>query len=145
MIERDITPVLKRLAAQYPVVTITGPRQSGKTTLAKNLFLDKPYLSLEDPDTRRFALDDPRGFLSQFSQGAILDEIQRAPDLVSYLQSMVDKNPAPGRFVLTGSHQFELMTQVSQSLAGRSAVLRLLPFTLAESLRLKGSKQNINL
>ena len=115
MIERDITPVLKRLAAQYPVVTITGPRQSGKTTLAKSLFLDKPYLSLEDPDTRRFALDDPRGFLSQFSQGAILDEIQRAPDLVSYLQSMVDKNPAPGRFVLTGSHQFELMTQVSQS------------------------------
>ena len=102
-------------------------------------------MSLEDPDTRRFALDDPRGFLSQFSHGAILDEIQRAPDLVSYLQSMVDKSPEPGKFVLTGSHQFELMTQVSQSLAGRSAVLRLLPFTLAETHRLKGSKQHLNL
>ena len=102
-------------------------------------------MSLEDPDTRRFALDDPRGFLSQFSHGAIFDEIQRAPDLVSYLQSMVDKSPEPGKFVLTGSHQFELMTQVSQSLAGRSAVLRLLPFTLAETHRLKGSKQHLNL
>ena len=145
MIKRDIVPVLKKLASQYPVVTITGPRQSGKTTLAKSLFTNKPYMSLEDPDTRRFALDDPRGFLSQFSHGAIFDEIQRAPDLVSYLQSMVDKSPEPGKFVLTGSHQFELMTQVSQSLAGRSAVLRLLPFTLAETHRLKGSKQHLNL
>ncbi|OYU43469.1 MAG: AAA family ATPase [Burkholderiales bacterium PBB4] len=139
MIIRNITPVLKRLAGQYPVITLTGPRQSGKTTLAKSLFPDKPYVTLEDPDTRRFAMDDPRGFLSNYAHGAILDEVQRAPDLPSYLQGMVDANAQPGRFILTGSQQFELMTQVTQSLAGRTAVLRLLPFTLAEAQRLRGS------
>ncbi len=138
MIERNIAPVLQRLATQYPVITLTGPRQSGKTTLAKSLFADKPYVSLEDPDTRRYATDDPRGFLAQYAQGAIFDEIQRVPELASYLQGMVDADPQPGRFILTGSHQFELMTQVSQSLAGRTAVLRLLPFTLAEVQRLRG-------
>ncbi len=135
MIERNIQAVLARLAGQYPVVTLTGPRQSGKTTLARALFPDKPYVSLEDPDVRRFAQDDPRGFLNGYRQGAILDEIQRAPALPSYLQGMVDANPAPGQFILTGSQQFELMTQVTQSLAGRTALLRLLPFTLAEALR----------
>lgn len=138
MIERNIAPVLLQLATQYPVITLTGPRQSGKTTLTRRLFSDKPYVTLEDPDTRRFATEDPRGFLMQFAQGAILDEIQRAPELTSYLQGMVDADPKPGRFVLTGSHQFELMSQVSQSLAGRTAVLRLLPFTLAEVRRLRG-------
>ena len=138
MIERNIAPVLLQLATQYPVITLTGPRQSGKTTLTRRLFSDKPYVTLEDPDTRRFAMEDPRGFLMQFAQGAILDEIQRAPELTSYLQGMVDADPKPGRFVLTGSHQFELMSQVSQSLAGRTAVLRLLPFTLAEVHRLRG-------
>ena len=138
MIERNIAPVLLQLASQYPVITLTGPRQSGKTTLTRRLFSDKPYVTLEDPDTRRFATEDPRGFLMQFAQGAILDEIQRAPELTSYLQGMVDADPKPGRFVLTGSHQFELMSQVSQSLAGRTAVLRLLPFTLAEVHRLRG-------
>ena len=138
MIERNIAPVLQQLATQYPVITLTGPRQSGKTTLTRHLFPDKPYVTLEDPDTRRFATEDPRGFLMQFAQGAILDEIQRAPELTSYLQGMVDADPKPGRFVLTGSHQFELMSQVSQSLAGRTAVLRLLPFTLAEVHRLRG-------
>ena len=138
MIERNIAPVLLQLATQYPVITLTGPRQSGKTTLTRHLFPDKPYVTLEDPDTRRFATEDPRGFLMQFAQGAILDEIQRAPELTSYLQGMVDADPKPGRFVLTGSHQFELMSQVSQSLAGRTAVLRLLPFTLAEVHRLRG-------
>lgn len=138
MIERNIAPVLLQLATQYPVITLTGPRQSGKTTLTRRLFSDKPYVTLEDPDTRRFATEDPRGFLMQFAQGAILDEIQRAPELTSYLQGMVDADPKPGRFVLTGSHQFELMSQVSQSLAGRTAVLRLLPFTLAEVHRLRG-------
>ncbi len=138
MIERNIVPVLQQLATQYPVITLTGPRQSGKTTLTRRLFSDKPYVTLEDPDSRRFATEDPRGFLMQFAQGAILDEIQRAPELTSYLQGMVDADPKPGRFVLTGSHQFELMSQVSQSLAGRTAVLRLLPFTLAEVHRLRG-------
>ena len=138
MIERNIAPVLLQLATQYPVITLTGPRQSGKTTLTRRLFSDKPYVTLEDPDTRRFATEDPRGFLMQYAQGAILDEIQRAPELTSYLQGMVDADPKPGRFVLTGSHQFELMSQVSQSLAGRTAVLRLLPFTLAEVHRLRG-------
>ncbi len=137
MIERDIAPVLRQLASRYPVITLTGPRQSGKTTLAKSLFFDKPYVTLEDPDTRRYAADDPRGFLAQYMQGAILDEIQRAPELASYLQGLVDANQQPGRFILTGSHQFELMSQVSQSLAGRTAVLRLLPFTLAEARRLR--------
>ncbi len=145
MIERNITPVLRRLASKYPVITLTGPRQSGKTTLAKSLFSDKPYVTLEDPDTRRYAIDDPRGFLSDYAQGGIFDEIQRAPELVSYLQGMVDTNPQPGRFILTGSHQFELMTQVSQSLAGRTAVLRLLPFTLAEVQRLSGALASQNL
>lgn len=135
MIDRDIAPLLARLAAQYPVVTLTGPRQSGKTTLARAAFPHLPYVSLEDPDLRRFAAQDPRGFLSGLAGGALLDEIQRAPELPSYLQSIVDADPRPGRFVLTGSQQFELMTQVSQSLAGRTAVLRLLPFTLAEAVR----------
>ena len=137
MIARNIAPLLQHLATQYPVITVTGPRQSGKTTLVKSVFPDKPYLTLEDPDVRRFALDDPRGFLGGYQHGAVFDEIQRAPQLASYLQGMVDADAQPGRFLLTGSHQFELMTQVSQSLAGRTAVLRLLPFTLAEVQRMK--------
>lgn len=132
MIKRHIEPLLRKLAAQYPIVTLVGPRQSGKTTLARMVFPDKPYVSLEDPDLRRFATEDPRGFLLSYQVGAVLDEIQRTPELPSYLQSMVDADPSPGRFVLTGSHQFELMMQVSQSLAGRTALLRLLPLTLAE-------------
>jgi predicted AAA+ superfamily ATPase len=145
MIERDITPLLHKLATQYPVVTLTGPRQSGKTTLARSCFPHLPWTSLEDPDTRRFALEDPRGFLAQFPQGAVLDEIQRAPELASYLQGIVDADARPGRFILTGSHQFELMTQVSQSLAGRTALLRLLPFTLAESCRIAKSREAADL
>lgn len=141
MIERNITPVFRSLARQYPVVTLTGPRQSGKTTLARTQFPHLPYVSLEDPDQRRFALDDPRGFLAQHPDGAVLDEIQRAPDLLSYLQGMVDEDRRPGRFILTGSQQFELMTRVSQSLAGRTALVRLLPFTLAEVQRLKGTAE----
>lgn len=135
MIDRNIAPLLVKLAGQYPVVTLTGPRQSGKTTLVKALFPGKPYVTLEDPDIRRFAADDPRGFLAQYKSGAIFDEIQRAPELPSYLQGLVDANPAPGHFILTGSQQFELMTQVTQSLAGRTAILRLLPLTLAEVQR----------
>ncbi len=138
MITRNIAPQFLRLAGLYPVMTLTGPRQSGKTTLAKSLFPGKPYVTLEDPDVRRYAADDPRGFLASYPDGAIFDEIQRAPELPSYLQGIVDADPTPGRFILTGSQQFELMTQVSQSLAGRTGVLRLLPFTLAEVQRLRG-------
>ena len=99
MIERHIQPLLIRLAGQYPVMTLTGPRQSGKTTLAQTVFPDKPYVSLEDPDIRQFAQSDPRGFLAQFPDGVILDEIQRTPELPSYLQTLVDQNPKAGRYV----------------------------------------------
>lgn len=132
MIHRDLSPLLLKSATRYPVVTVTGPRQSGKTTLCRHLFPDKPYISLEAPDVRRYATEDPRGFLASVRDGAILDEIQRVPDLTSYLQVMVDADPTPGRFILTGSQQFELMSGISQSLAGRTAVLRLLPLSLGE-------------
>jgi len=119
-------------ASQFPVVTIVGPRQSGKTTLVRDTFPDKTYCSLENPDVRAFATDDPRGFLAQLDQGAILDEVQRAPHLLSYLQQMIDENGAPGRFILTGSQHFLLMENISQSLAGRTAMLTLLPLSLPE-------------
>ncbi len=132
MIRRQIEPVLLGLADKYPVVTVTGPRQSGKTTLCRQVFPDKAYVSLEDPDTRRYARDDPRGFLAAYREGAVLDEIQRTPDLVSYLQGEVDRDDRPGRFILAGSQQFEVMSTISQSLAGRTAMLRLLPFSFNE-------------
>ncbi|MCL4449143.1 MAG: ATP-binding protein [Actinobacteria bacterium] len=131
MIKRDIENILIKLATQYPVVTITGPRQSGKTTLIKYVFSDKKYVNLETPDMRRFALADPRGFLNQYDN-AILDEIQRAPELLSYIQPIVDENKEPGRFIITGSQQFEVLNNISQSLAGRTALLKLLPFSIAE-------------
>jgi len=135
MIERDMLPTMLQASREYPVVTLTGPRQSGKTTLCRMAFPDKTYINLEAPDIRRFAQDDPRGFLATIPDGAILDEIQRAPDIPSYLQEMVDQNPAAGRFILTGSQQFELMDRVSQSLAGRTALLRLLPLSIHELKR----------
>ena len=132
LINRTIEEYLHAVAGKYPVVTITGPRQSGKTTLCRKAFATKPYANLEAPDVRQFALDDPRGFLSQYPDGAIFDEIQRAPDLVSYLQPHVDEDPREGRFVLTGSQQFEVTTTITQSLAGRTALIKLLPFSIAE-------------
>jgi predicted AAA+ superfamily ATPase len=132
MIKRHIEPKLRQWAEQYPVITVTGPRQSGKTTLCRALFKNKPYLSLEDIDNREFAKTDPRGFLAEIPDGAVLDEIQYAPDLVSYIQTIVDETPSPGKFILTGSRQFEMMEKVSQSLAGRTAVARLLPFSFGE-------------
>jgi hypothetical protein len=132
MIARTLQPVATRRAQSYPVVTITGPRQSGKTTLARATFPDHAYASLEDPDQRAYAREDPRGFLGQFPDGVILDEIQRAPDLPSYIQTSVDTDPRAGRFILTGSQNLLLLRSVSQSLAGRASVLHLLPLSSAE-------------
>ena len=132
MIDRDLAASLRRLAGSFPVVTLTGPRQSGKTTLARHVFGDLPYVSLEDPGELAFAQEDPKGFLARFAQGAVFDEAQRWPALFSWLQGLVDANRQPGRFILTGSQQFGLMAGVTQSLAGRAAVLNLWPLSLAE-------------
>ncbi|RMG25798.1 MAG: ATP-binding protein [Methanobacteriota archaeon] len=132
LIDRQIEEILAVLRNQYPVITITGPRQSGKTTLVKKVFPDKPYYNLENPDIREFALSDPRGFLKQMTAGAILDEIQRVPVLLSYLQAIVDQDPSPGKFILTGSNQFLMMQDITQTLAGRTVLLKLLPFSIGE-------------
>ena len=132
MISRDMYPALVRASQQYPVVTVTGPRQSGKTTLCRATFPESAYINLEAPDTRAFAQDDPRGFLATIPDGAILDEIQRVPELPSYIQGIVDSASFQGKFILTGSQQFEVMSQISQSLAGRTALLKLLPLSINE-------------
>ena len=139
MIEREITHVLISLFRQYPFVTVTGPRQSGKTTLCRAAFPSLKYANLEAPDQRDFAESDPRGFLSQLGKGAIIDEVQHVPALLSYLQVMADENGGNGLFVLTGSEQFRLSEAISQSLAGRTALLRLLPFSMAERQRIGAS------
>ncbi len=132
MLKRQATDTLLEKSRQYPVVAITGPRQSGKSTLARALFSNKPYVSLEDPDQRQFAIDDPRRFLGQFPEGAVLDEVQHCPELFSYLQSLVDSQSKMGLFILTGSQQFGLLSKITQSLAGRVGAVQLLPFTLHE-------------
>ncbi len=132
MIQRALQPYLLRDAGYYPVVTLTGPRQSGKTTLARNTFPDFDYVNLEESESRMFAREDPKGFLKRYPGPVIIDEIQRAPDIFSYIQSSVDKDDASGRFILTGSHNFLLMEQISQTLAGRCGILNLLPFSRAE-------------
>ena len=134
MIPRTIAPKIIQYSKQYPVVTITGPRQSGKTTLCKTLFPDIPYVSLESIEERSFATSDPKGFLNRFPNGAVLDEIQRTPNLLSYIQVIVDESQKPGQFIITGSQNFELLNTVSQSLAGRTAIARLLPFSFDEIL-----------
>lgn len=131
-VSREIYNELIASCHAFPVVTITGPRQSGKTTLLKNVFPDKKYVSLEDPDIRQMAVTDPRSFLGQSDTGLIIDEIQRVPELVSYIQGIVDKFQIPGYYILSGSQQFELSQTISQSLAGRTAILRLLPFSIHE-------------
>ncbi len=135
MITRDIAPILRKAATQFPAVTLTGPRQSGKTTLCRALFLQHPYVNLEAPDVRAFAAADPRAFLAQYPHGAIFDEVQRVPDLLSYLQGLIDDDPEPGQWILTGSQNFLLLESISQSLAGRTAVHHLLPLTRSEILR----------
>ncbi|MDA3953996.1 MAG: ATP-binding protein [Bacteroidales bacterium] len=132
MINRTAEKRLKELYSIFKVIAITGPRQSGKTTLVKSVFPLKPYINLENPDTRQYSIDDPRGFLSQYPDGAILDEAQRSPLLFSYLQEIVDNNPHNGQFILTGSNNFLLNENISQSLAGRVGYLNLLPFSFEE-------------
>ena len=131
MIARTLTAKIIALAQKFQVITLTGPRQSGKTTLVRAAFPAMPYASLEEPDMRQIALTDPRGFLANYPAGAILDEIQHTPDLLSYIQGLVDGNRQI-QFILTGSSNFLLMEKISQTLAGRTAVLHLLPFSLAE-------------
>jgi hypothetical protein len=124
MIRRNLAAVLRRVATQYPVVTLTGPRQSVKTTLCRATFPRKPYVSLEPVDRREYAQRDPRGLLAEYPAGAIFDEIQNVPNLTGFLQEEVDARPGPGRFILTGSQQLNRLHAVGQSLAGRTAVLR---------------------
>ena len=132
MIPRSLAPTIQRLALGFPVIVLTGPRQSGKTTLVRAIFPEKPYISLENPDQRLFANEDPRGFLSRYPDGAIFDEVQRSPDLLSYIQGLVDEQRTPGRYILTGSQNFALSRQVSQSLAGRAGIAQLLPLSGGE-------------
>lgn len=131
MIRRDLELALRTSLTRYPIVTIIGPRQAGKTTLARAV-VDKPYANLEAPDTRAFAAEDPRAFLAAYADGAILDEVQRVPALLSYLQEDVDGRNQRGRWVLTGSHQPQLREAITQSLAGRTAILHLWPPSLGE-------------
>lgn len=142
-VQRDIAPHVLALSRSFPIVTITGPRQSGKTTLCRQLFPDKPYVSLEALDQRAFATGDPRGFLEAHSAGAVIDEVQRAPDLLSYLQVEVDERRAAGRFVLTGSANLALLESVSQSLAGRTGLVTLLPCSRPEYERFPGQPPSL--
>ncbi|NLO03926.1 MAG: ATP-binding protein [Bacteroidales bacterium] len=132
MIYRKAEKELLSLATQFKAVAVTGPRQSGKTTLVRKVFKHKPYANLENPDIRRFAMEDPRGFLFTYPEGAILDEVQRAPELFSYLQQILDEQTGKGLFILTGSNNFLLQENISQSLAGRVGYLFLLPLSLSE-------------
>lgn len=132
MYKRDISQYLQEIGPKYPVVTIIGPRQSGKSTLARALFSSYKYVSLETPDDRQLAEQDPRQFFERYFGSVIIDEVQRVPELLSYIQTFVDEPKFSGQFVLTGSHQFLLMEKVTQSLAGRTVIAKLLPFSYHE-------------
>jgi predicted AAA+ superfamily ATPase len=140
-INRIIKEELLTLFKQYPIVTVLGPRQAGKTTLVRESFPDKPYVNLEHPETRAFAQEDPKQFLAKYPDGAIFDEIQRQPELLSYLQVIVDEKKSNGLYILTGSHQHALHQAITQSLAGRTALLKLYPFSIDE---LKGHYETDN-
>lgn len=137
MIERIAKKKLQDLAKKFKAIAVTGARQSGKTTLVKQVFKNKPYLSLENPDTRNFAMNDPRGFLQSYPQGAVLDEVQRVPELFSYLQEILDNSKTKGLFILTGSNNFLLQQNISQTLAGRIGYINLLPFSITELYKAK--------
>ncbi|MDR2063697.1 MAG: ATP-binding protein [Candidatus Nomurabacteria bacterium] len=132
MIERQVTPYLTKLLKKYPIVSVTGPRQSGKSTLLTNVLKNYAYVSLENPDMRRFAIDDPRGFLERYNDKIIIDEVQYAPDLFSYIQTATDFTGKTGQYVLSGSQNFLLLKSIKQSLAGRVSIFRLLPFSYSE-------------
>lgn len=132
MIERNIIDKIQYLLTKYPVVTITGTRQCGKSTLLRNGFPTMRYVSLEDPDLREFAIDDARGFLNNFGTPLIIDEAQYAPKLFSYIQTRIDSEGQTGMYILSGSHNFLLMESISQSLAGRTAILKMAPFSISE-------------
>lgn len=134
-VDRDMSPFLARAASKFAAITLTGPRQSGKSTLCRSIFPQLPVANLEELDVRAFAADDPRGFLAAHPHGAVLDEVQRCPSLLSYLQGTIDADPRPGRWVLTGSHNLSLIESVGQSLAGRTAVAHLLPLARTEVRR----------
>lgn len=138
-INRELTSVIKEAVKYYPVITITGPRQSGKTTLLKNIFSELPYFSLEDLDIRNFAIKDPVAFLNQHKEGMILDEVHNAPELFSYIQGIADAAPER-RFILSGSSQFAMLKKIKQSLAGRTAVFELLPFSYSETKKISKGK-----
>lgn len=144
MIGRTLKSKLTEMSTKYPIVTLTGPRQSGKSTLLKNSFPDYKYVSLEDPDMRLFATEDPRGFLTTYPDKTIIDEVQRVPSLFSYIQTHTDKENKEGMYLLAGSHNFLLMENVNQSLAGRTAILKLLPFSHHEMDEGKILPSNIN-
>lgn len=144
MVAREAQKELKLLSGQFKAVAVVGPRQSGKTTLTRSFFPEKKYVSLENPDHRQFAEEDPRGFLAQFPDGAILDEAQRIPSIFSYLQQLLDESTTPGQFILTGSNNFLLQQNSAQSLAGRIAYLYLLPFSTTELQAAKLLPDNIN-
>ncbi|MFD0705431.1 ATP-binding protein [Alloscardovia venturai] len=141
MIPRTLAAKLLTLAEGFPVVTVNGPRQSGKSTLVKNTFPNYRYISLEDPDIRSLASEDPRGFLQQFNSHIIFDEIQRVPELFPYLQGIVDSQNNPGQFILSGSQNFLLLKKISQSLAGRVGILHLLPLAYSE-MKSNGASPN---
>ncbi len=143
LITRTLQARLLSLARKYPVLTVTGPRQSGKTTLCRMAFPTKPYLSFESPDLRAYAQDDPRGLLREYAGGAILDEVQRVPELLSYLQTEVDERPRKGRFILTASANLQLTASISQSLAGRTAAFNLLGLALEEVRRFRRPATNL--
>jgi predicted AAA+ superfamily ATPase len=144
MIARDAESILKKLAAQFKVIALTGPRQSGKSTLARTTFPNKKYISLENPDIREAAMDDTRGFLNNLADGAIVDEAQRVPELFSYLQQVLDESQEKGRFILTGSNNFSMLENISQTLAGRIGYLELLPFSYDEIKKIPDQQLDLN-
>ena len=143
IIDRDIAPKLIKSAQKFPSVTLTGPRQSGKTTLCKTVFPKHPYVNLESHNARTFATEDPVAFLGQFPDGAIIDEVQRVPDLLSRIQCVIDEDRVPGRWILVGSQNLYLLKSISQSLAGRTAVHNLLPLTRNEIMRFGNHSRNL--